>query len=122
MSGSLAVGHNPNPEGWVLSGDSGNARRFREAAGSGFDLSSGITPLECPGPVHNVPRKAGPGNARWTWWPEWKAGFRVSGAMIHPGGLGTYRVDGRLTRETFVAGYRSASDRGTMELRRPPPP
>jgi len=48
--------------------------------------------------------------------------LRLSGAMILPAGLGTYRVDGRLTRETFVAAYRSASDRGTMELWRPAAP
>lgn len=48
--------------------------------------------------------------------------LRLSGAMILPAGLGTYRVAGQLTRETFVASYQSASDRGTMELRRPPAP
>jgi len=48
--------------------------------------------------------------------------LKLSGAMILPAGLGTYQVDGRLTRETFVTGYRSANDRGTMELRRPPAP
>ncbi len=48
--------------------------------------------------------------------------LKLSGAMVLPVGLGTYRVDGRLTRETFSATYQSARDRGTMELRRPPVP
>ena len=48
--------------------------------------------------------------------------LRLSGAMILPGGVGTYRVDGCITRDAFVASYRSASDRGTMDLRRPPAP
>jgi len=61
--------------------------------------------------THSVPgRLAGDGS------------LRLSGAMVLPAGLGTYQVDGRLTREAFVAGYRSAGDRGTMDLRRPPRP
>jgi len=48
--------------------------------------------------------------------------LKLSGAMVLPAGLGMYRVDGRLTPETFVAAYQSAHDRGTMELRRPPVP
>ena len=48
--------------------------------------------------------------------------LKLNGAMILPAGLGTYRVDGRLTREAFVAEYQSANDCGKMELRRPPAP
>jgi hypothetical protein len=45
----------------------------------------------------------------------------LSGEMELPGGLGTYRVKGKLTRETFSATYHGAGDLGTMSLRRPPP-
>ena len=43
----------------------------------------------------------------------------LSGEMVLPGGLGTYQVRGRLTRESFTATYQSKADRGTMTLTRP---
>ena len=61
--------------------------------------------------THTVPAHLGRGGS-----------LRLSGAMILPAGLGTYRVAGLLTCETFAASYQSGSDRGTMELRRPPAP
>ena len=45
----------------------------------------------------------------------------LSGEMKLPGGLGTYQVKGKLTREAFTATYQSAGDRGTMSLKRPSP-
>jgi hypothetical protein len=45
----------------------------------------------------------------------------LSGEMKLPGGLGIYEVKGKLTRETFSATYHSASDHGTMSLKRPAP-
>lgn len=45
----------------------------------------------------------------------------LSGEMELPGGLGTYQVKGKLTRETFDATYQGAGDRGTMSLKRPAP-
>ena len=45
--------------------------------------------------------------------------IHLSGAMQLPGGLGNYQVEGRLTRDTFQATFRSAADHGTMTLRRP---
>ena len=45
--------------------------------------------------------------------------IHLAGAMQLPGGLGNYQVEGRLTRDTFHATYRSAADHGTMTLRRP---
>lgn len=45
----------------------------------------------------------------------------LSGEMILPGGFGKYQVEGKLTRETFTATYRSAADRGAMTLQRPAP-
>lgn len=45
----------------------------------------------------------------------------LSGEMKLPGGLGTYQVKGRLTRETFTATYQGANDKGTMSLKRPAP-
>jgi hypothetical protein len=47
--------------------------------------------------------------------------IRLAGEMILPGGFGSFRVDGHLTRETFDATYRSAADHGTMTLGRPAP-
>ncbi|MCF7733007.1 MAG: hypothetical protein K9N23_15065 [Akkermansiaceae bacterium] len=51
--------------------------------------------------------------------PASDGSMKLSGRMSLPGGLGTYRVEGRLTRDTFEAGYRSTGDHGTMSLRRP---
>jgi hypothetical protein len=45
----------------------------------------------------------------------------LAGSMTLPGGLGTYQVKGRLTRDSFDATYRSAADHGTLTLRRPSP-
>jgi hypothetical protein len=45
--------------------------------------------------------------------------MKLSGEMALPGGFGTYQVEGRLTRDSFTATYRSEGDRGTMTLRRP---
>jgi hypothetical protein len=45
----------------------------------------------------------------------------LSGEMKLPGGLGTYQVKGRITRETFIATYQGAGDHGTMTLNRPEP-
>lgn len=45
--------------------------------------------------------------------------LKLDGAMRLPGGLGTYQVKGRLTRDTFDATFRSAADHGSMTLRRP---
>lgn len=45
----------------------------------------------------------------------------LSGEMKLPGGLGTYQVKGKLTRETFTATYQGADDKGTMSLKRPAP-
>jgi len=47
--------------------------------------------------------------------------LRLDGSMSLPGGLGTYQVKGRLTRDSFDATFRSAADHGTMTLRRPDP-
>lgn len=43
----------------------------------------------------------------------------LSGEMILPGGLGTYQVKGRLTRDSFMATYQSKADHGIMILSRP---
>jgi hypothetical protein len=43
----------------------------------------------------------------------------LAGQMVLPGGFGTYEVEGRLTRDTFEAVYKSKGDHGTMSLRRP---
>jgi hypothetical protein len=43
----------------------------------------------------------------------------LAGAMKLPGGLGTYQVEGRLSRDTFEATYRSTADHGSLSLRRP---
>lgn len=48
--------------------------------------------------------------------------LKLSGSMVLPGGFGTYEVDGRITRDTFEATYRSSADHGSMTLRRPPAP
>lgn len=46
--------------------------------------------------------------------------FRLKSAMKLPAGLGTYTVDGSLTRDTFHASYASdTGDHGTMTLKRP---
>lgn len=45
--------------------------------------------------------------------------MKLSGEMSLPGGFGNYQVEGRLTRESFSATYRSKGDRGTMTLNRP---
>lgn len=45
--------------------------------------------------------------------------IQLSGEMSLPGGFGNYQVEGRLTRESFTATYRSKGDRGTMTLKRP---
>jgi hypothetical protein len=47
--------------------------------------------------------------------------IELSGEMVLPGGFGNYQVEGRLTRDTFKATYRSAADHGTMTLQRPEP-
>ena len=60
--------------------------------------------------THTIPAKLGKDGS-----------LALSGEMELPGGLGTYRVKGSLTRETFDATYQGAGDRGTMTLKRPPP-
>lgn len=45
--------------------------------------------------------------------------IQLRGEMSLPGGFGNYQVEGRLTRESFTATYRSKGDRGTMTLKRP---
>ena len=60
--------------------------------------------------THTIPAKLGKDGS-----------LALSGEMELPGGLGTYRVKGKLTRETFSATYHGAGDLGTMSLRRPPP-
>lgn len=60
--------------------------------------------------THTVPAKLGKDGS-----------LALSGEMKLPGGLGTYQVKGKLTRETFSATYQSAGDRGTMNLERPAP-
>jgi hypothetical protein len=45
--------------------------------------------------------------------------MKLSGEMTLPGGFGNYKVEGRLTRDSFTATYRSKGDRGTMTLKRP---
>jgi hypothetical protein len=45
--------------------------------------------------------------------------LNLRGEMDLPGGLGTYQVKGRLTRDSFTATYQSDADRGTMTLKRP---
>lgn len=45
--------------------------------------------------------------------------IQLSGEMSLPGGLGNYQVEGRFTRESFIATYRSKGDNGTMTLKRP---
>jgi hypothetical protein len=45
--------------------------------------------------------------------------MKLSGEMALPGGMGTYRVEGRLTRDSFNATYRSEADHGTMAMKRP---
>ena len=61
--------------------------------------------------THSIPaRVAGDGS------------IKLSGEMLLPSGLGVYQVNGRLTRESFNATYRSAADHGTMTLRRPTSP
>ncbi len=47
--------------------------------------------------------------------------LKLNGEMALPGGFGVYRVDGRVSRDSFSATYRSAGDRGTMTMKRPPP-
>lgn len=46
----------------------------------------------------------------------------LSGSMVLPGGFGEYEVNGKLTRDSFTATYRSEADHGTMTLERPVPP
>lgn len=53
--------------------------------------------------------------------PAADGSLKLSGEMVLPGGLGTYQVEGRLTRDSFTATYQSEVDRGTMTLRRPAP-
>lgn len=60
--------------------------------------------------THTIPAKLGKDGS-----------LALSGEMELPGGLGTYQVNGRLTRETFDATYQGAGDRGTMSLKRPAP-
>lgn len=43
----------------------------------------------------------------------------LSGEMVLPGGFGNYKVEGKLTRDTFEATYKSAADHGKMTLKRP---
>lgn len=45
--------------------------------------------------------------------------MKLSGKMTLPGGFGTYRVNGLLTRDAFNATYHSKGDHGTMILHRP---
>jgi hypothetical protein len=45
--------------------------------------------------------------------------MKLSGEMTLPGGFGSYRVEGRLTRDSFATTYRSEADHGTMTLKRP---
>jgi hypothetical protein len=60
--------------------------------------------------THTVPTKLGKDGS-----------LALSGEMKLPGGLGIYQVKGKLTRETFSVTYQSASDHGTMSLKRPAP-
>jgi hypothetical protein len=60
--------------------------------------------------THTVPAK-----------PRKDGSLALAGEMQLPGGLGTYQVNGNLTRETFYATYQGAGDHGTMSLKRPAP-
>jgi len=60
--------------------------------------------------THTVPAKRGKDGS-----------LALSGEMKLPGGLGTYQVKGKLTREIFTATYQGAGDQGTMSLKRPSP-
>ena len=75
---------------------------FRYRAGWGF--------LKFGDYTHTVPAK-----------PNADGSMKLSGEMALPVGLGTYKVDGKLTRDTFSATYRSAEDHGTFSLKRPVP-
>ncbi len=75
-----------------------------------FRYRAGWGVLKCGDYTHSVPAKR-----------RKDGSLALSGEMELPSGLGTYRVKGRLTRETFSATYQSAGDRGTISLKRPEP-
>ncbi|MFZ9936154.1 MAG: hypothetical protein ACO3JG_03750 [Luteolibacter sp.] len=52
--------------------------------------------------------------------PSADGSLKFSGEMALPGGGGVYRVDGRVSRDSFSATYRSEGDSGTMTMKRPP--
>lgn len=90
---------------WCIVEPSANNPRsydFRYRAGWGF--------LKFGSYVHTVPSKR---NA--------DGSMKLSGEMALPSGLGTYQVEGLLTRVSFTATYRSAGDHGTFTLKRPAP-
>jgi hypothetical protein len=53
--------------------------------------------------------------------PAADGSLKLRGEMVLPGGLGTYQVAGRVTRDSFSATYQSEGDSGAMTLKRPPP-